>query len=134
MIRNAVVADTPKIVALELDIFDNPYPYQIVESDIKANKVMVMEHDGNIVGYITVSHVLDTGEIERVAVHKDFLRRGYATQLMNEALKHLSSLGVKDIFLEVRDDNHQAIGLYTKCGFVTTGVRHNYYHDGGLRS
>ncbi len=130
MIRCAVVTDTPQIVALEHDIFDNPYSEQIIKKDIDSGKMWVMELNNKIVGYVTISNVLDTAEIERIAVHKNYQKKGYATELLNEVINHLNSLGVKEIFLEVRIDNHKAIGLYTKFGFTKLGERPNYYHDG----
>jgi ribosomal-protein-alanine N-acetyltransferase len=49
---------------------------------------------------------------------------------MNELLSRLREMGVKQVFLEVRDNNAPAIALYEKTGFEKISVRRDYYGTG----
>ncbi len=130
MIELGKVTDAPDIASLEQQIFDNPYPITTIRQDIKNNKVIVVKLDNEVAGYITISHVLDEAEIERIAVSKKYLRQGIASALMEYALNQMKQAGATKIYLEVREDNVPAINLYRKFGFVITGKRKAYYRDG----
>jgi ribosomal protein S18 acetylase RimI-like enzyme len=56
--------------------------------------------------------------------------RGIATALLCHAEAVAAMRGAKAIRLEVRCDNHRAIGLYRKADYREIGVRHDYYCDG----
>ncbi len=130
MIELGKVTDAPDIASLEQQIFDNPYSLVTIGQDISNNKVIVMKIDDKVAGYITISHVLDEAEIERIAVSKKYLRQGIASALMEYALNQMKQAGATKIYLEVREDNVPAINLYRKFGFAITGKRKAYYHDG----
>lgn len=61
-------------------------------------------------------------------------RRGGARALLAASVQALPP-GVLRLSLEVRQDNHAAIALYTALGFVSAGPLLGYYGDGapGLR-
>ncbi|MCJ7623878.1 MAG: GNAT family N-acetyltransferase, partial [Anaerolineaceae bacterium] len=56
--------------------------------------------------------------IANVAVHPDFRRRGIASQLTLNAINHIEKLGIKNIWLHVREDNYIATNLYKSLSFV----------------
>ena len=56
--------------------------------------------------------------------------RGVGTMLLRHAEAVAATRGAKAMRLEVRHDNHRAIGLYRKAGYREIGVRPNYYCDG----
>ena len=47
--------------------------------------------------------------------------------LTETLVKELRAAGSEALLLEVRESNAPAIGLYEKMGFVSVGVRPNYY-------
>ncbi len=48
---------------------------------------------------------------------------------MQAFVQHAVTLGIRKIFLEVRESNAAALVLYKNLGFEITGRRPNYYRD-----
>ena len=72
---------------------------------------------------------IDRGRIRimNIAVHPDYRQRGIGTELMNGVLNenpHLSAV------LMVQEHNTTAQTMYTRMGFVRTGVLNSYYGPG----
>ena len=68
-------------------------------------------------------------EIYRIAVLPDYRRRGVAYRLLSYALKTERGRGLECVFLEVREGNLAARGLYRSYGFSEYGKRKNYYKN-----
>ena len=66
-------------------------------------------------------------EIENVVVNPEQQRRGLGKTLLKELLNRLRRNACEAVFLEVRESNRAARGLYTKCGFQEVGRRVKYY-------
>jgi ribosomal protein S18 acetylase RimI-like enzyme len=60
-----------------------------------------------------------------IALEPDFQRKGYGGKLMPAALAAARAAGFRQVSLTVHPEN-PAIGLYERCGFRTTGLRHGY--------
>jgi len=83
--------------------------------------------DGKIIGYIFGLTVLDEAEIFRLVIASSYRRRGYGGRLLYMAIDKARQLGVKSLFLEVRESNRSALSLYRKAGFSIVGKRGKYY-------
>ena len=88
--------------------------------------VAVLEN-GRLAAYGGMEHVLDTGSITNVAVHPDFRRCGFAREVLSRLEDRAAELGVKNIFLDVRESNLPAKTLYLSSGYVKVGERRGYY-------
>jgi ribosomal-protein-alanine N-acetyltransferase len=86
----------------------------------------VADAGAGLAGYLVVRTVTE-GEFEilNVAVEKGFRRSGIAESLIRGQLEGRKG----DWFLEVRESNIAARGLYKKIGFQETGRRPGYYSD-----
>ncbi len=71
--------------------------------------------------------MLDAAEILNLGVAEPMRRRGIARALVRELLAVFSGSGVRTVFLEVRESNHPARGLYDAFGFREVGRRSRYY-------
>ncbi len=80
-------------------------------------------------GYVVLYHAADEGEIASVGVHPALRRRGIGQSLLRALLSSCLDLGIKKIFLEVRESNEPAQRLYEKMGFLRVGVRKNFYDE-----
>ncbi len=88
-------------------------------------KLALYEHQP--AGFILYRAVADEAELITVALFANFQGKGIAHQLMKAMISHLKDMNVAKIFLEVREDNHRAIGLYHRFGFKNVGIRSGYY-------
>lgn len=75
------------------------------------------------VAYLILIDSIDVYEIFEIAVHPDFKRLGYASELINQMPND------KEVFLEVNEKNESALGLYHKNGFKIVSKRKNYYKN-----
>lgn len=82
------------------------------------------------VGYVLLRVVAGEGEILRVGVLPAFRRRGLARRLLEETFFNMDK-DAAQWFLEVRERNTAAIGLYRSFGFDEIGRRKAYYRDTG---
>lgn len=82
-----------------------------------------------MLGYVGLHHVLDEASVNTVYIHSSLRKQGLGSYLMIFVLEQLGYRGVKHVFLEVREQNQAAIGLYRKVGFDQLLVRHNYYQN-----
>lgn len=82
-----------------------------------------------VAGFIGSRLVAGELHINNVAVRPEFHRRGIAAQLLAAALDLGRSNGARLAFLEVREGNTAAHGLYRRCGFQVTGRRRRYYNQ-----
>ncbi len=81
---------------------------------------------GAIEGFIMVRRAVDEGEILTFAVARHCRGRGYGTRLLDDALVLLRQHGVQSVFLEVADNNMEAVKVYRRRGFEQVGERPAY--------
>ena len=80
-----------------------------------------------ILGYAGAVMALDEGDVTNIAVLGTYKKQGIATGLLNRLISETAAAGVRDLFLEVREHNIPALGLYRAAGFVQVGRRKGYY-------
>jgi ribosomal-protein-alanine N-acetyltransferase len=98
-----------------------------------SERVLVVEQDREICGFIVYTQLLDEGTIHNIAVRPACQRRGMARALLAEVLDVLALDGANRALLEVRVSNTAAQRLYDSFGFELDGVRKNYYPSHGAR-
>jgi len=132
-IRAMVAADVPAVVALEAVAFSTPWQPETFELLLGRDGVelLVMEESGpegpGLVGYAILWCVLDQGELANLAVLPGRRGQGLGARLLEEVVATCRRRGVATLYLEVRDSNAAAIGLYERFGFREIGRRKNYY-------
>ena len=94
-----------------------------------SRTALVVEQDGNVVGFIVGRQVEYEWEIENIAVTGVARRRGLGSRLVGELLELVRSRGGKSVFLEVRESNRAARSLYEKWAFLEVGRRKMYYQN-----
>lgn len=90
---------------------------------------LVLKESGVTYGYICMSLVLDEAELNRIAVFPEARGRNLSPLLFDAARAVITELGAETVYLEVRESNAPARGLYEKLGFLTVGKRKNYYKN-----
>ena len=113
---------------LEAQIFTDPWSPQSIQSavhNIRTRLYAALDESDTLMGYLFVTQVMDTADIDNIAVSPAFRRQGIASLLLDTALNDMDA----DVFLEVRQSNAPAIALYEKYDFQPIGVRKNYYEN-----
>ena len=120
-----------ELSAIEKEIFNTSWDPSWIRDSINNNKAMywVKKQKNKIIGYIGVQFSGDDVEILGLGILEDYRGRGHGSALMNAMIEYFYSTEYKKIFLEVRDSNNVAKGLYTKFNFSRTGTRLNYYKN-----
>jgi GNAT superfamily N-acetyltransferase len=81
----------------------------------------IWETDGKIVGNASLILFRHNGRriylIANVAVHPDHRHRGIARAVTGRAMDHARERGAAELWLHARDDNPDALDLYTDLGF-----------------
>ncbi len=133
-------ADIPRCAALEREMFaeDSPWPATAFRAELNApyNRYFAARDviGGPLVGYAGISTLGTEGaydcEIHTIAVAPTRRGRGFGRALLSVMLAVADAVDAP-VFLEVRVDNSDAIALYERNGFVTSGVRRGYYQPSG---
>ena len=80
-------------------------------------------YNNGIKGIIVYDLLYYRIEIEYIIVDVEYRKRGIGTLLLNE----IEQKGIKNITLEVRESNKEAIEFYKKNGYRIEAIRKNYY-------
>ena len=127
----AVPDDASGIAAIEERTFPDPWDYRSVMDLITAEGAMcfVARDDGRVEAYVIGRLIAPEGEIYRVAVSEEYRRRGVAYRLLDYSVKTSRGKGLESLFLEVREKNVAARGLYSSYGFIEISKRRDYYKN-----
>lgn len=128
-IRLMESADLDSVAVLEKEIFSQPWSKKAFEDSLKSEDTLyvVAEADGELKGYCGMYLSFTEGNITNVAVSPAYRRCHTAYHMLIFIFKLAQAKGITDVFLEVRETNAGAIGLYEKLGFKKAGKRKNFY-------
>lgn len=80
-----------------------------------------------LLGFLIALNSGTEWELENLAIMQAYRRRGYGRRLLRALVSHAGKAGAESIFLEVRESNQAARGLYESAGFKEAGRRPEYY-------
>lgn len=136
-IREMQREDLEEVTALEAACFSMPWRYKdFAEVLTNPNRCyLVAETDSvteaapdRILGGCMLTHIVGEGDISNVAVRERYRNRKIASALLSALLKlGTERYGILSFTLEVRSKNIPARRLYEKHGFVSKGVRPDFY-------
>ncbi len=153
--RQAVMQDLPQLKDMykriiknmneqNIQIWDDIYPCEFFEDDIKNNQLYILLNNGEIVSAFVLSDT-NSGEtavewndnhakavyIDRLGVNIKFLKKGLGSLMLDKAKEIAKTLNAEHLRLFVVDINIPAIQLYTKKEFVkVNGVYNEIFDDG----
>ena len=153
--RQAVMQDLPQLKDMykrniknmneqNIQIWDDIYPCEFFEDDIKNNQLYILLNNGEIVSAFVLSDT-NSGEtavewndnhakavyIDRLGVNIKYLKKGLGSLMLDKAKEIAKTLNAEYLRLFVVDINIPAIQLYTKKEFVkVNGVYNEIFDDG----
>lgn len=121
--------DVEEVSRIEEETFSMPWsPKSFLEMiQSKDAYYIVAEQDGKILGSCGVLQALDEGNITNVVIEKESRGQGIGTAMLGFLMKEGEKRGITAYTLEVRVSNVSAIHVYEKLGFVSVGIRKNFY-------
>ena len=130
-VREMVQADVEGVAQIEREAFSQPWSEQGFLDALKQKNAvfLIAECEGQLVGYCGLYYAADEGEITNVAVKESFRRRNIADKIISEIVKTARQKKIAAIYLEVRESNVPARRLYEKHGFISSGIRKNFYRN-----
>ena len=129
-IGNAVPEDAEAISVIERQVFSVPWSRNLIDQSIDLPDGVFLtakNENDELIGYVSGQQVLDEFYINNLAVTPVFQRHGIGRVLMKTIVDHAKRAGCSFVSLEVRESNTRARKLYESFGFVSVGVRKNYY-------
>ncbi len=134
VLRRATEGDLASIVALEKTCFSHPWTVHQLREAVGAESrggVLTLQTPTaagqEVVAYCAVQVVADELSIHTLAVAPSWRRRGIGRWFLERALHAGARLGAATAFLEVRQSNWGALGLYRSLGFEVISARKGYY-------
>ena len=142
-VRGCEGDDVPAVIRINAETLPEHYSdyfyYEILAEFPEA--FLVAEVGGAIVGYVMArmeygfSHLKKLGlsrkgHIVSIAVSEQHRGKGIGSFLMRKAQEAMAARGATESYLEVRVSNQEAINLYLKLGYKTSGRLEAYYKDG----
>lgn len=129
IIRRLTEEDVEPLSVIESASFSMPWSAGDFAALLTRDYCMyyVAEVDGEVVGCCGMTNICNEGNIDNVVVAEKYRGQGIATALLERLLEEGDSLGITAYTLEVRVSNAPAIHVYEKLGFVSEGIRPNFY-------
>lgn len=130
IIRYMIEEDLDQVTRLEESSFSMPWKRQDFEDILTRDDriYLVAEEDGKILGGCMLTDLLGEGDISNVAVLEEYRGRKIATKLLEKLLQiGEEERNITAFTLEVREHNIPAIRVYEKAGFVSEGIRPDFY-------
>ena len=110
--------------------FVDNFTYKLTEKEFSTNpylKIITYVEKDKIIGFLLYSLIYDRIEIEQFEVITKERGKGIGDKLLKYLIEKYKERDVKNITLEVKEDNIVAINLYKKYGFKNVSTREKYY-------
>ena len=131
-VRPMAAEDLDAVMVVEQGSFYTPWSRSAFEEELAQNRLAryLVALDGEtIVGYAGTWLVINEAHVTNVAVHADRRREGIGRFLMEALMDTARDAGMESMTLEVRVSNEAARALYHQLGFISAGIRKNYYSE-----
>ncbi|UCG69809.1 MAG: ribosomal protein S18-alanine N-acetyltransferase [Thermoplasmata archaeon] len=132
-------SDLGDVLGIERLSFTNPWSSNMFEAlnQISPKGFYVVLKQGIIVAYAiflpeqSLRHWSrkKTAHLLNLAVHPQVRNQGIGKSLIHWIISNLKDIKVKEIYLEVRTSNTNAIAFYTRLGFARIGLIEGFYGD-----
>ncbi len=125
MIRELQEQDAAAMARLHATSFDPAWP----EADMRAHieNDLVIGNGAPLNAIVILRLAADQGEVLTIVTDPEFRGQGLARAIFENAQRRAKSEGVDILFLEVAEDNENALTLYRALGFERIGRRPAYY-------
>ena len=130
-IRPLSLADLPAIERIERRSYPTPWSRTMFAGELsKPSSLCFGAYENDLLrAYLIVARYVDAWHVMNVAVDPAARRQGIARALLENLFAETADDATRGYTLEVRVSNAEAIRVYERLGFVSTGIRRGYYTD-----
>jgi ribosomal-protein-alanine N-acetyltransferase len=126
--RTMVHEDLSQVSDIERRSYEFPWSHGVFRDCLLAGYTCIaLERAETIAGYGILSVAAGEAHVLNLCVDPEYRRLGYGDRLLDEMLRRAKAASVKEVFLEVRPSNVNALSLYHKKGFRQIAHRRAYY-------
>jgi ribosomal protein S18 acetylase RimI-like enzyme len=145
VVRNAEISDVSSLLHLEACCFQtdrlsarsfkhhirSEHAELVIAETVSFSKTLQLDDTPEILGYalLLLRRGTQLTRLYSIAVSPHARGKGVAVALIRCLEEVAKTRGKPVMRLEVSGNNHEAIALYNKLGFVTFGMYENYYAD-----
>jgi ribosomal-protein-alanine N-acetyltransferase len=127
-IRTMVHDDLPLVSDIERRSYQFPWSHGVFRDCLLAGYTcIVLVRGERTAGYGILSVAAGEAHILNLCVDPMFRELGYGDRILDEILERAGKAQVREVFLEVRPSNSNALSLYRKKGFRQIANRPAYY-------
>ncbi|MBF0629657.1 MAG: ribosomal protein S18-alanine N-acetyltransferase [Magnetococcales bacterium] len=128
-LRSMVYEDVPTVTLL--DRVDNlrPWTEPMFYEELRLDSFcrVVVDETQTLQAFLVARRLLDEWHLLTLKVAPSCRGQGLARTLMLALIAHGIESDARTILLEVRASNQPAMNLYENLGFLSVGIRKNYY-------
>ena len=132
-IRKAEANDIDAIADIEQQRFPHPWKKSYLSDELSHDiSYFYVAEDivgSRVAGYIIFWIVEDLLELHKIVSAEKYKKKGIGKKLFLFMLEMARQKKVKEVCLEVRKSNTEAIQLYESFHFQLVGTREDYYQD-----
>jgi ribosomal-protein-alanine N-acetyltransferase len=130
LVRSMTHDDLAMVSDIERRSYEYPWSHGVFRDCLLAGySCIVLERGGELVGYSILSIAAGEAHVLNLCVDPVFRSLGYGDRLLEEILGRARYANVREVFLEVRPSNVNALTLYRKKGFHRIARRSAYYQS-----
>lgn len=125
------IEDLKSIKNILASDFDNFWSFDVLAEELECKNsyvIVAKNNENDIVGFAGLKIILDEADIMNIVVKKAFRHNGIGSILLENLISYSKNLNLKNITLEVNENNLSAIKLYDKFDFDHIGIRKKYYN------
>jgi ribosomal-protein-alanine N-acetyltransferase len=140
-LRRGSASDIDAVLRIERASFADPWSRASFEAALDLDRMCflvadeagddgaaeAMEASSHVIGYVIALLLVDEAEIANIAVVPEVRGRGIGGRLLDQVSADAAAVGVRSLYLEVRESNTAARALYDSRSFTHVGRRRGYY-------
>ncbi|MDA9556800.1 ribosomal protein S18-alanine N-acetyltransferase [Vibrio sp.] len=121
------------IYQIECQAHTSPWSQSLIHdlNSRGAKHHVLLNDEDAVIGYFYAQYVVGEMTLLNIAIDPKVQGQGYGKALIDAFLELCEKLNTESVWLEVRESNHVALGLYQSIGFNEVDRRSNYYPVAG---
>lgn len=129
VLKQLYATDAAAIARWHTACFKDNWSVDFLEKLFNNPTILGLGHveKGGVISCALAQGAAGVFDILTFGCRKEYRQQGLGGQLLEALKASLIKKGCQELFLEVKNNNTQALSLYQKNGFKMVSIRKNYY-------